>query len=135
VGIDTGKVGFVLLGGIAALLMTTATALAEPEIPAPPPPPAPDAGTRAAPPDGTPHLASPQNLPPGTSDEPVGPPEGRNLSYLRELWHAVQTQNISGKDAILLLTQRPLDPNATPPPGVAAGPQSAAPEGPPPPTP
>jgi len=70
-----------------------------------------------------PHLSSPQNPPPGTSDEPVGPPESRSLTYLRELWQAVQTQDVSARDALLLLTQRPLDPNAAPPPGVAANPQ------------
>lgn len=105
-------------GAIAGLFITAPSALAEPDTPSPPP----AAG------GGVPHLSSPDNLPPGTTDAPGGPPEAHGLTYLRELWNAVQTQDISGKDAaILLLTQRPMDPNAAPPPGLAAGPQQAAP--------
>lgn len=77
----------------------------------------------AATPAEVPHLVSPENLPPGTSITPVGPQQSNGGSYLRELWHAVQTQEVSGKDALLLLTQRPLNANATPPPGLAANPQ------------
>ena len=81
----------------------------------------------AAPPaEGVPHLVSPENLPPGTSITPVGPQQSNGRSYLRELWHAVQTQEVSGKDALLLLTQRPLNANATPPPGLAANPAADA---------
>ncbi|MFY9921003.1 MAG: hypothetical protein WAL26_21790, partial [Mycobacterium sp.] len=79
-----------------------------------------------------PHLLSPENLPPGTSDVPLDPPQSRGTSYLRDLWHAVQTQDISGKDAILLLTQRPLDANAMPTNGLPAGPQAPLPDAPPP---
>ena len=71
-----------------------------------------------------PHLASPDNLPPGTSAVPVGPPESRGTSYLLDLIHAYQTQEISGKGALLLLTQRPLDANAMPTNGMPAGPQA-----------
>jgi resuscitation-promoting factor RpfA len=116
-------------------------ALAEPLIPIPPPPPPQDAPVQpvaaepALPPEDVPHLSSPENLPPGTSDEPVGPPQGRGLSYLRELWHAVQTQEVSGGDALLLLTQRPMNPTAAPPPGVPAGPQPPLLPAPPPPLP
>ena len=85
----------------------------------PPPPPA-----------EVPHLSSPENLPPGTSAVPLDPPQGRGTSYLRDLWHAVQTQDISGKDALLLLTQRPLDPNAVPTNGLPAGPQAPLPDAP-----
>ena len=53
--------------------------------------------------------------------------QGRGTSYLRDLWHAVQTQDISGKDALLLLTQRPLDANAMPTNGLPAGPQARCP--------
>ena len=74
-----------------------------------------------------PHLSSPENLPPGTSDVPLEPEQGRGTSYLRDLWHAVQTQDISGKDALLLLTQRPLDANAMPTNGLPAGPQAPLP--------
>ena len=79
----------------------------------PPPPPA-----------EVPHLFSPENLPPGTSDVPVEPPQSRGTSYLRDLLHAYQTQEISGKDALLLLTQRPLDANAMPTNGMPTGPQA-----------
>ncbi|MCX2929837.1 hypothetical protein ORI20_06115 [Mycobacterium sp. CVI_P3] len=65
------------------------------------------------------HLSSPDNLPPGTTADT--PPQGR-LSYLRDLLHAVRTQDVSGSDALLLLTQRPLDAGATPPPGMSASP-------------
>ena len=75
---------------------------------------------------GVPHLSSPQNLPPGTTNVP-DPQQGRGLSYLRELWHAYHTQEVSGADALLLLTQRPMDPGAAPPPGLPAGPQAPLP--------
>ena len=111
----------------------SAAAAGDPALPAPPP-------------AEVPHLSSPENLPPGTSDVPVDPPQRRGTSYLRDLWHAVQTQDISGKDALLLLTQRPLDANAMPtngmptapqaPPGtplpLGAGPDAPPPDGPPP---
>jgi resuscitation-promoting factor RpfA len=87
----------------------------------------------AAPPAEVPHLASPENLPPGTSMAPVGPEQSRSGSYLRELWRAVQTQEVSGRDALLLLTQRPLNANATPPPGLAANPAQPMHAAPPPP--
>src|SRR6185312_7370004 len=54
-----------------------------------------------------PHLSSPDNLPPGTTEVPDE--QGPRMSYLRELWHAYQTQEVSGGDALLLLTQRPMD--------------------------
>jgi hypothetical protein len=61
------------------------------------------------PPDGIPHLASPDNLPTGsTMDATELPAQSPNVGYLKELWHAIQTQDITGKDALLALTQRPL---------------------------
>jgi hypothetical protein len=92
---------------------------AVPAAPADPNAPAPDpaiaiasAAADALGPDqvanGVQHLSSPDNLPPGTSTEPVGPQSGPNVSYLRELWHAVQTQQISGSDALVALAQRPM---------------------------
>ena len=82
-----------------------------------------------------PHLVSPENLPPGTVDElPPAPGQGPNTTYLREIWHAIQTQDISGKDALLALTQRPLttpDTPGGPPPNMPVGP--ADPAAPPPP--
>lgn len=71
--------------------------------------------------EGVPHLASPENLPPGTST--TAPPSTSRLGYLRDLWHAMQTQEVSGSDALLLLTQRPM--TSSPKPGMAAGPQPA----------
>lgn len=73
----------------------------------------------AAPPDGVPHLPSPDNLPPGTTQ---AAPEGRTLGYLRDLWHAVRTQDVTGADALLLLTQRPMNAHAVPPAGVSGRP-------------
>jgi hypothetical protein len=131
--------GTAALGTTAALLLSPLTALADPEVPAPPPsPPGQAVAVQAAPgppapPAEVPHLPSPENLPPGTSDNPVEPQQPRGVEYLRDLWHAVQTQEISGRDALLLLAQRPLDPNAPPPPGMAPGPQPEAPVEPPPP--
>ena len=148
------------LGSMAALLAGATTAQADPGVPLPPPAPpavvasvlpgpapatvmpaaapapgapaAPDAvpvATDAAPPAEVPHLASPDNLPPGTSMTPEPSTGG---SYLRDLWHAVQTQEVSGKDALLLLTQRPMSANATPPPGLSANPAQQMPVAPPP---
>jgi hypothetical protein len=90
--------------------------------------PAPGTDVVAAPPtgqlpDGVPHLTSPENLPPGTTEQPEGPQDGPNMTYLKELWHAVQTQQVSRGDALLALTQRPLntpvtnDPSMGTPPG------------------
>ncbi|KUI13256.1 hypothetical protein AU191_04835 [Mycolicibacterium acapulense] len=84
---------------------------------APPPPPAPvDALAAPAPARepvaadaGVPHLASPDNLPAGTTvDRAQAGADSPNVSYLKEIWHAIQTQDITGKDALLALTQRPL---------------------------
>ena len=62
-----------------------------------------------APPAEVPHLTSPENLPSGTTmDEGALPAQGPNRTYLHELWHAIQTQDVTGKDALLALTQRPL---------------------------
>ncbi|MCW2688705.1 MAG: transglycosylase-like protein, partial [Mycobacterium sp.] len=74
-------------------------------------------------PAAIPHLASPDNLPPGyTADPSQLPPEGPNVSYLKELWQAVQTQDISGKEALLLgLSQRGMN---TPIPADAPGPNT-----------
>lgn len=68
--------------------------------------------------DGVPHLASPDNLPPGTS---VTPTPQAKLGYFRDLWHAMRTQEVSGSDALLLLTQRPMSSSA----GMPVGPQPA----------
>jgi hypothetical protein len=109
-----------------------APAPADPAAVTPPPPaPAPDGTVQAAaadpatPPAEVPHLSSPENLPPGTTDTPPDPNQPRSLTYLQDLWHAVQTQEVSGKDALLLLTQRPMNADAVPPPGMPANPPTA----------
>lgn len=128
----------------AGAVMLSAPALADPAepapipapvIPSPAPPPGPPADPAAAaaaplvasdpaaPAQGVPHLSSPENLPPGTTDVPTQQQSTR-MSYWRELWHAYQTQDVSGGDALLLLTQRPMDANSLPPAGMPAGPQS-----------
>jgi hypothetical protein len=137
-----------MLGALAALTLAAPAAHADPEVPVPPPVPGPPPllpgpadqsltveaapGDPAAPtpPAEVQHLSSPTNLPPGTTNVPVEPPQSRGTSYLLDLLHAYQTQEISGKDALLLFTQRPLDPNM-PTNGMPMGPQ--APPGTPPP--
>src|SRR3954463_3974483 len=70
-------------------------------------------------PDGVPHLASPENLPPGTTDDPVRT-ESPNVGYLKDLWQAVQSHDISGKEALIMgLSQRGMN---TPYPEQAPGP-------------
>ena len=101
-----------------------------PDSPAPAaaPAPAPDGTVQAVtgdlpvPPNGMQHLSSPENLPPGTTDTPPDANQPRGLSYLRDIWNAYQTQEVSGKDALLLLTQRPMNADAVPPPGMPANP-------------
>jgi len=71
------------------------------------------AAQAVAPEDGVAHLPSPDSPPPGTStDEPA---EGGRVGYLRDLWHAVRTQDVTMTDALLLFTQRSLDSKAAPP--------------------
>ncbi len=124
---------------IAATMLAIAAALAPSALADPAPaeptqPPAPlvvASGEPALVPEGVPHLPSPENPPPGTTSSPVGSRQGHGMSYLRELWHALRTQDVSMDDALLLLTQRPLNPDATPPPGMPAGPQGPVPVTPP----
>jgi resuscitation-promoting factor RpfA len=89
-----------------------------------------DPAALPVPPEGVPHLVSPENLPPGTVDElPAAPGQGPNMTYLREIWHAIQTQDISGSDALLALTQRPLttpDTPGGPPPNLPVAPADPA---------
>ena len=126
------------LGIVAALTLSAPMALADPAQPPPAPPapapgPAPGATVQAAagdpatPPDGVPHLSSPENLPPGTTDTSPDANQPHGLGYLRDLWHAVQTQEVSGKGALLLLTQRPMDAGTAPPAGMPANPTPPSP--------
>ena len=88
-------------------------------------------GQLPVPAEGIPHLASPENLPPGTTVDPVQlPTQSPNVTYLKELWHAIQTQEITGQGALLALTQRPLttpDVPGGPPPNLPVDPAEAAP--------
>jgi hypothetical protein len=77
-------------------------------------------------PDGVQHLSSPDNPPPGTTDDPVGPQSGPNVTYLKELWHAIQTQQVSKGDALLALTQRPLNTPVTNDPSMGTAPTDAS---------
>jgi hypothetical protein len=78
---------------------------------------------------GVPHLPSPNNLPPGTTtDLSEAPPQSPNVAYLKELFSAIHNHDISMNEAIIGLAQRPMNPNATPPPGLAPGPQAPAPQ-------
>jgi glucose/arabinose dehydrogenase len=137
-------VSIVVAAAFTALVAGAALAAAEPA-PAPPPIPTPalvpvdalpaaadvpsqavtnTAGEPVA--EGVPHLPSPENLPPGTSVAPENPNQPR-LTYVRDLWHAMRTQEVSGGDALLLLTQRPMDADATSSRGLPSGPQTQLP--------
>jgi resuscitation-promoting factor RpfA len=133
VSIDKRMVAKIAGGGVAALAATAIaaapSALANPAAPAPP---APDTVTQAAP-GPVPHLYNPNNLPPGTSANPVDGTESAGVSYARQVWEAIQEHDISWGQGLILLAQRPMDPNATPPAGLAAGPQQPGPNPPPPP--
>jgi hypothetical protein len=118
---------------------TPVAAATDPAIGTPAPTPAPDGTVQpvavdpATPPKPVPHLSSPENLPPGTTDTPLDS-QGNGVSYLRDIWHAYQTQEVDGKGALLLLTQRPMDADAVPPPGMPANPTPPLPlDAPPPP--
>jgi hypothetical protein len=126
------KIAGVGAGALAAAVVCAPGALADPSTPVPPPPNTVD---QAAAPGPVPHLSSPQNLPPGTSDTPVAGTEPAGVSYARSVWDAIQDHSISWGQGLLLLAQRPMDPNAAPPPGLAAGPQQPGPAVPPPATP
>ena len=123
-----------IAGGCVAALAATAISAAPSALadPATPPPPAPDTVNEAAP-GPVPHLYNPNNLPPGTSDAPVAGTETAGVSYAKQVWEAIQDHDISFGQGLILLAQRPMDPNARPPAGVAAGPQQPGPNPPPPP--
>ncbi|MUL64389.1 transglycosylase [Mycobacterium sp. CBMA 234] len=95
---------------------------------APAPAPANLAGPAApaalqTPPDGTPHLASPTNLPPGSTMEQDQPGDSANMSYLKQLWHAVQNNDISGRDALIAVASTR---NGTPGADISAPPNAPA---------
>ena len=90
---------------------------------APAPAPAAPAALQT-PPNGTPHLASPTNLPPGSTMEPTDTGDSANMSYLKQLWHAVQNNDISGRDALLAVASTR---NGTPGGDMQAPPNAPAP--------
>jgi hypothetical protein len=95
------------LGALIALTLLTAPgASADPIDPAEPSSPA---AVEAAP-AGMPHLPSPDNLPPGTTQTA---PERRTLGYLRDIWNSVRTEDVTMSDMLFLIAQRPM--TAAPP--------------------
>ena len=74
------------------------------------PPPVPGADAvplSVTPPDGVPHLATPDALPPGTTQQ-----QTRNSStrgYLKDVWEAVRSGDVTTGEALLLIAQRPMD--------------------------
>lgn len=130
--------GFCAAAVCAGVITVAPPAMAQPQDPAPAPQPPAQATSQDAsadlqvPPNGVPHLSSPKNLPPGTTDAPQDPPEGNGVSYLREVWQEMQTRNLSMGDALMLIEQRPMDPNPVSPSGLPVGPQQPPPGGPPP---
>ncbi len=69
--------------------------------------PAADPAAALTPADGVQHLPSPDNLPPGTTQEA---PEHPTAGLLREVWHALRDGEMTGPDALKLLATRPVDP-------------------------
>lgn len=137
-------------GLFVALVATASPAGADPVDPTVPPAPVPaavapapappgtatlqTAGTDPAPgpPEGVPHLASPDALPPGSTMDPsVKGRESPNVGYLKDLWQAVQNHEISGKEALLLgVAQRGMNtpyPDQAPGPNVPISPADPAP--------
>ena len=95
------------LGALIALTLFTAPgAGADPIDPEVPPSPTPVEAAPAA----TPHLPSPDNLPPGTTQTA---PERRTLGYLRDIWNSVRTEDVTMSDMLFLIAQRPM--TAAPP--------------------
>ncbi|MEU0498845.1 hypothetical protein [Mycobacterium sp. NPDC006124] len=91
----------------------------DPAAPGAPAPAADPAAALAVPPNGVPHLASPDALPPGSTMVPQDN-DSPNVSYLKDLWQAVQNHEISGKEALIMgMAQRGMN---TPIPGQAPGP-------------
>ncbi|WP_319450086.1 MULTISPECIES: hypothetical protein [unclassified Mycobacterium] len=82
-------------------------------------PPVPD--QLPTPPNGISHLASPDAPPPGSTMNPEeADRDSPNVSYLKDLWQAVQNHDISGKQALLMgVAQRGMN---TPYPDQAPGP-------------
>ncbi len=113
---------------IAAALLWAPTAAAEPEVPVDPPAPlaiaevapaeaVPPADPLAVPsdavavsltpPEGIPHLFTPDNLPPGATQVETRSTSTRD--YLKDVWEAVRSGDVTTGEALLLIAQRPMD--------------------------
>lgn len=120
---------------LAALVLFSAVPAAadpaaDPAAPVPADPGSTEPGTiKAEAAAGVPHLSSPDNLPPGTGAVPAQP-SGSGLGYLRDLWHAYQTQEVNGAGVLLLLSQRPMSNGARAPIPIGAPPEATPPEAP-----
>ncbi|HZQ33567.1 MAG TPA: dopamine receptor D4 [Mycobacterium sp.] len=125
----TAKIAGAGVAALATAVICSPNALGDPPTPVPPPP-APDTSNQAGPalPDGVPHLSSPDNPPPGTSDDPVPGAESDGQAYAHEIWQAIQNHDITWRQGLVLLAQRPMNPTAAPPPGLSAGPQQPGPQ-------
>jgi hypothetical protein len=107
-----GRRSVAVVFGIALAVLTAPAAAADQVLPAEPavpvsvdPASVPEEQTVAQS-GGVSHLPSPESLPPGTTQTP---PERRTLGYLRDIWQAVRTEDVSMGDALLLLAQRPMN--------------------------
>jgi resuscitation-promoting factor RpfA len=107
-----GRRSVAVVFGIALAVLAAPAAAAEQVLPAEPAAPGsadpasvPEAQTVAQS-EGVSHLPSPESLPPGTTQTP---PQRRTLGYLRDIWQAVRTEDVTMGDALLLLAQRPMD--------------------------
>lgn len=123
-------------GAAGALIALAGAGVASADPLAPSPPPPPPLAAEAAPvsvaageatagesaqPEGVPHLPSPDALPPGSTMDPAARGnESPNVSYLKDLWQAVQNHEVSAKEALIMgLAQRGMN---TPYPEQPAGP-------------
>jgi hypothetical protein len=124
-GVRAGQRQRALMGlsvlGIGLGLLVAPVAVADPVDSGEPEPQAVVDAAPAETSDGVPHLPSPDNLPPGTTQTA---PEGPKMSYLRYLWQAVQTPGITMSDALMLIAQRPMDAQAPAPTGFPPQPAS-----------
>lgn len=94
--------------GVPAPLAPAELAPAEPAAAPLIPAAAPVVPVSVTPPDGVSHLPSPDSLPPGTTTTQTAP-EHPTLDYLKDVWNAIRTKEVSGSDALLLLAQRPVN--------------------------
>jgi len=109
--------GLVVLAGMMLLAAAPASADAPVVADVPDPPAATDSKTSGsadgptpvAEPAPVPHLSSPENLPPYTTETPDGSQDFDRLSYFKDVWHAVQQHEVTPSQALVLLAQQPMD--------------------------